>query len=410
LQPETLNNNNNKKENTHSNSNKMKATRQKRLFLFFLFNSIHLSRCHALANRKSKQRLKGGASPSPHQGFGIVPHYIVDTSPTTKQLFEFLEEEEVEGLDCMDIGFAKTGLRGIFAKESMQKGEYICAIPFVSTILVDETFVEQNGKGDDLLSANKIENAIQFLSITKKERETWQAYLDCLPTTSDSHFDATPDFWSDDEIRQLEVPFLVNDMLSRKAELKKVAQEVDYDYTQLQLAAWLVRSRAFTTLKKAVTLDPNDAEKMTKEGLLQRTVMIPLLDFLNHASLGANAELQVVETKAYEESFYALTATRNIEKGSELRIQYGTGKETSMELLIKYGFLPRDNAQNDHAYLQTAAPVSWSTSLDEDKERLKQFMENEGESTNMSNATQKQILSFRVSIKELLQEMDSYSR
>jgi hypothetical protein len=68
------------------------------------------------------------------------------------------------------------------------------------------------------------------------------------------------------------------------------------------------------------------------------------VDFLNHGGTGAssttNAALEVVETKSYDESFYALVATEPIRKGQEIRICYGTGKETSLEIFVKYGFLP----------------------------------------------------------------------
>eukprot|EP00980_Cylindrotheca_fusiformis_P017157 scaffold5281_cov127-Cylindrotheca_fusiformis.AAC.6 len=379
----------------------MKATALRRnLFLFCLATDCMRNPvCNGLANRKQKNRVQSS------RGFGNI-RYVLDTSPSTVKLLEFLEDEEVEGLDSLDIGFAKNGLRGVFAKESVAKGNYICAVPFVTTFLIDETFTERNEKKEDLLSAHKLEKAVQFLEKMQTQKETWQPYLDCLPTTGDGNFDATPDFWSEDEIRQLEEPTLVEDMLSRKAELETLAAEKGYDLKELQRAAWLVRSRAFTTLKKAASLDPDDPENLTKEGLLQRTVMIPFFDFLNHASVDANSELQVVETKAYEESFYALTATCNIEKGSELRLQYGTGKETSMELFAKYGFLPLDNMQNDFAYWKSAAPVAWSTTLEEDKKRLSQITKGKNSPVDGRSAVQAQILSFRVYTKQVLEKLD----
>jgi hypothetical protein len=68
------------------------------------------------------------------------------------------------------------------------------------------------------------------------------------------------------------------------------------------------------------------------EGMLQRTVLIPYMDFLNHDSQTFNAALQVIEIKAYDKSFYALVATRHISKGVELLIRYGVGDESSLEL------------------------------------------------------------------------------
>lgn len=340
------------------------------------------------------------------------------------------EEEEAEGLDRLEIGFSgKTGLRGVFAKEQIEEGEYICAIPFVSTILVDETFVESSsGEGEEeeeeddsseLLSAGRVGHSAKLRKIVRDGSEKWGAYLDCLPKRDDANFDATPDFWSDEDIRSLEIPSLVESALRRKEELRELSAVEGVDLAELQLASWLVQSRAFTTLKKAATLDPENPDDPAREGLLRRTVLIPFIDFLNHASTSPNAEMKVVETKAYEESFYALTATRKIPEGKEVRIRYGAGKETSWDLFAKYGFVPTDNAANDVAFLRDAPEVPWTTTLEEDEERLEELLgddddedggdddEDGGGPSSLSRAARRTALSLRIHIKKLIAKMES---
>lgn len=356
----------------------MTATRIPCILLLTLLTYECTYHCEALASSNKKRSRKTADQKSP-RGFGIVPpttesSYTADESPSIKRFLQFLDEEEVEGFDRLEIGYSQSGLRGVFAKESIEEGEYICAVPFVSTILVDETFVESTDDDADLLSAGKIKNAIKFYRIMETEAEKWKPYFDCLPTLDDDNFDATPDLWSDEDIKSLVIPSLVEDILQRKQEIQRESEETGIDLQQLQLAAWMIQSRAFTTLKKAAMLDPDDPDKLTKEGLLQRTVLIPLIDFLNHVSTSPNAKMQVVETKAHDESFYALIANRKIPKGKEVRIQYGTGKETSWDMLGKYGFLPEGNQSNDLEYLRSSADLSLENLQDEEILGQKQAM------------------------------------
>jgi SET domain len=158
-----------------------------------------------------------------------------------------------------------------------------------------------------------------------------------------------------------------------------------YTVVELMHAMWLVRSRAFTTLKKAITLD------MT-EGLLQRTVMIPFFDLLNHKR-SCNAKIEVMETNKYDASLYALVAGRNIQKGEEITICYGTGEEPSWELYCKYGFWPEGHGENDQSHIsEVVEPGCWTTTLDQDLTVLKKL--SGGDSINRS------ILDFRVRLKK----------
>mmetsp|Transcript_28348 Transcript_28348/g.68960 ORF Transcript_28348/g.68960 Transcript_28348/m.68960 type:complete len:167 (-) Transcript_28348:162-662(-) len=78
----------------------------------------------------------------------------------------------------------------------------------------------------------------------------------------------------------------------------------------------------------------------------------------------ANAELQVVETKEYNESFYALVATQPIQKNEQICITYGTGEESSVDTFIKYGFLPTFDERQK--IIDTNSFADHDNALDED--------------------------------------------
>ena len=127
------------------------------------------------------------------------------------------------------------------------------------------------------------------------------------------------------------------------------------------------------------------------------------MDFVNGAddSRPHNAELQVVETKAYDESFYALVTTRAIPYGGEIRIRYGTGQETSLDLFVKYGFLPQQceeisNSDKRTLLLEQLEGVSWSTSLGDDQARLQTLVGQE--------EPLRTILRFRIQMKMIMSQ------
>jgi len=369
--------------------------------------------------------------------------YNRDKSESTKLLLEWLDEEEVEGLEGVEIGFLKNKndteiqdgeklLRGVFARCDCQAGEYIMAVPFVSTLLVDEDFDVSSGDDDDSISDSfqlgtgetpKVGLRFwqKFLKSeeTREEKDTdneslnrnnkYKAYLECIPMTSeDPNFDATPNFWSKKEIEQLEIPYFVESMLSRKQAITELIEKQDKNngidvpisISTLQQVCWIIQTRAFTTYKKAIDLDGNF-------GLLSRVVLIPFIDMLNHASRSrSNAEMQAIETKEYDESFYALVANRYIQKGTEIKISYGTGSETSLELFCKYGFLSTgddndiDNLEREKDALQKlllppeGKNMTWSSSLQDDQDLLK--------TENGRKEPMNSILSLRIYAKKLL--------
>lgn len=299
-----------------------------------------------------------------------LPSYQPDNSPTVRRFLEFLEGEECEGLGAIEIGYHQGGLRGLFATQDFNADEYILAVPFLTCVLVYENVYDiANENGD----ASDVEKGALLLERLKNDGDGhWQPYFDCLPTVN-SNFDATPDFWEEETIRQLEVPRLVQDTLELKHATKASSE--------LQFATWLVRSRAFSTFK----LLPDANEKRIRT----RTVLIPFLDFLNHgAASQSNARIEKIEAKNESESFFALVATREIASGEQVTITYGTGHETTLDLFTKYGFWTSDNPNDISLNLEGAA---WSSSLDEDELLLEES----------SNGEMRDMLALRAHLKRV---------
>jgi hypothetical protein len=360
-----------------------------------------LNECSALANSKRSKRpsskISGGGGFSTNDKKAAVEKnlYTPDTSPTTQRLIDFLLEEECEGIGNaneqggIEIGFSqKTGIRGIFAKQDFQAGEFLCAIPFPTTLVVN---------AEESESFTNVDRGLAFLNdyldLDQRSSDSkWAPYLDCLPTrdAKGGLFDPTPDFFTREEILLLEFPRLVHAAEKRKEEVQRASQSLLISTEDLQFAVWLVRSRSFSILK--VHQD---------EKLVTKSVMIPFLDMLNHSSDNPNAELQVIESKADDESFYALQATRAISADKEITFAYGTGKDSSVDLLLNYGFVPKMN-KDDAEFLQNrkedhdcfTRADQWSTTIKEDEQQLV-----------TAEGPLRKILEFRLRMKRSLNEM-----
>ena len=163
----------------------------------------------------------------------------------------------------------------------------------------------------------------------------WKAYVECLPRVQESSFDATPDFWPTAVLEQCPVPRLRQQSLERQRRIRAAASKSMRTLQDLQWALWIMRSRGFTSLKQI------DGK------LRERTILLPLIDMINHDGDNPNTSIEVIETDKYDESFVALQATRPICKTEQITLRYGTGFETSLELLDRYGFYTESNP-NDY--------------------------------------------------------------
>ena len=350
--------------------------------------------------------------------------YRRDTSQTTQSLVHFLVDEECEGIGLVpdeedaahqedeeedggvEIGFSsETGIRGLFARGDYDAGEFLCAIPFPTTLVIEDS--ELGGNTTDA------ERGLFFLQNylqKRNESDTLSSYLGCLPTR-DNSFDPTPDFFSSKELAPLEFPRLINAALQRQEDIQKVADRHNTDKDELQFATWLTKSRCFTILRLKQVDPINDPGKKT---IQIRSVMIPLLDMINHSSDQPNAELEVIETKIEDESFYALQATRPIKANEEITISYGSGQDSSLDLFMNYGFVPysnpfdidflRSEIQQESGSDCFTRPDKWSTTLKEDEEQLAS-MERAAISKSNSEDIRRRILEFRIQMKRALLEI-----
>ena len=125
-------------------------------------------------------------------------------------------------------------------------------------------------------------------------------------------------------------------------------------------------------------------------------VLLPYLDMINHSSDNANCELHLIDPEK-DEAWFAIRATRPIKAGKEITISYGTGVESSVELLQNYGFVPDEN-RIDKLMLKKGGDEclesldDWSTTLEEDEKSLEEGGDTLG---NMSN-----VLRLRIALKK----------
>ena len=264
-------------------------------------------------------------------------------------LLQDLEQEEVEGLeDLRVLRDPQTHLRGLHTTTDWNVNDYIVAVPFPASIVVTETMTaadrnesDTNDNDDNESLDNELASAIQedvehglaFLQTIVPDPH-YASYLQCLPQIHDvSTFDATPDFWSSQQIHQIPIPKLRATALSRQERIQQSAQDHGIDPAVLQWACWIVRSRGFSTFRVM------DSNKPDERILRKRKVLLPFLDLMNHDPIHFNCAMDVLETKDDDDaSMYVLQAVRPIAAGEALTICYGTGYETSLDLLEKYGF------------------------------------------------------------------------
>jgi hypothetical protein len=335
-------------------------------------------------------------TPSSHRRQAIARQqssisYTPDSSDTIHKVLDILEEEECEGLEALELGVDENGLRGVFAKLSFQPGEYICALPFPSSLLMEDNLHSDMNGIYETIQDNTIRQGLRLLQdfIHNNDNDTrlkWKPYVDTLPTTTNAHFDATPDFWEDDIIHQLQIPRMIEETLARKREMCRVAKQAEISPTDLQWASWVARTRGFSTFK---VLRNDEGDEAT---LQQRAVLLPYLDMVNHNGVEPNASIEVVESPgSYEDSFYALQALTPISVGDEVTISYGTGRETCLDLLSTYGFwLPNDPA--DEFMLDwSAVNPQWTTTLEEDEIALQEA----------TDTSLQKVLSLRIHLKQL---------
>lgn len=118
-------------------------------------------------------------------------------------------------------------------------------------------------------------------------------------------------------------------------------------------------------------------------------------DMANHNSDQPNAKLTLIDPEK-DDAWFALEATRPIKAGKEIVIAYGSGVDSSVELLLNYGFVPQSNKIDEFMLKKggddaIASLDGWTTTLAEDEAMLKMAEDDE---------VLKKILNFRIRLKE----------
>ena len=236
-------------------------------------------------------------------------------------------------------------------------------------------------------------------------RVIWAPYLDTLPQKESLQFDATPDFFTNEELELLEFPRLIRLAKERRQNVNALATQLGFSPEELQFATWIVSSRAFSL---ALSVSPTQTEEqpkidergqiITKAGLQKVVrVLVPFIDMANHNDQ-PNAKLELLDPEK-DDAFFALEATRPISMGKEITIAYGNGLETSVELLLNYGFVPQANQVDAFMLKKGGDDVitnlnDWTTTLEEDKAMLAMLQD------GGDNETLQKILKFRIRLKE----------
>jgi len=334
---------------------------------------------------------------------GIPPQFaalhnilaVKETTKNTDTMMRWLENVDSESFKSsvkIDNN-SQTGLRGLYATKDINKGEIIVEVPYNAALLVGDslscpifdTFDEVEGSKD--WSDDDLDDAYQglnFLQTFMKDSE-YTPYINTLPSIPSSGDDAglTPDFWSEEYVKGLEVPSYVKEALDRKQIVEQVAKKNNVNEDELRWATYVMRSRRITTWN--MVNDPNidNDDKLfgvfptNKKVEQAQGFLIPLIDMANHAH-DPTAVLKISVnkwTRQFDDtSTFALKALKPIDEGDEVTICYGEGDRTSLDLLDKYGFFLEGNEADKTIDWEELKP-EFTTSLDDDISELAKYAE-----------------------------------
>ncbi|CAB9521390.1 expressed unknown protein [Seminavis robusta] len=370
----------------------------------------------AKSSKKSKKLASAGGKGFGASSSGAALLHTPDDSESTQKLLQFLKSQKAKGVDqgVAEIGIHdKTGQRGLFATTNIKKDQIICMIP--SDVALALSDPAKLGK-DAPTFAHGGANFLNMYWNNAERRPLWSFYLDTLPSDAKSpYFDATPDFFSPEEIELLEFPRLLDNIRKRQHDIESLAAEQGLDQDQLQFATWLVSSRAFNINLADAQNTPEEeqyderGQVVTKAGagLNSIRVMVPFLDLCNHDSVAPNCRFTMIDADK-DEAWFALEANRPIPAGRELQMAYRSGIYSSVELLLNYGFVPTENKVDAYMLRKggegvIASADGWTTTLEEDQSML-DMLQSKSDDDNKNDALKK-ILAFRSNMKKAYQDL-----
>ena len=265
-----------------------------------------------------------------------------------------------------------SGMRGVFATRSFKKNELLFRIPSDCGLALSNPDL---GGEDTPTIAHCGRNFLNLYRNHPTASKFWAPYLNSLPTEN-SNFDPSPDFFDEDEIEMLEFPRSVKLAQNRMVEVMTLSEEEDIPFSDLQFATWIVSSRSFE-----ISIDDAGDKREDITAVIQVQnkkkirVLVPYLDMVNHSSDFPNAAFHLVDAEK-DDAWFSLKANGPIKKGQEIRIAYGNRYMNSVEMLQRYGFVPKGN-QVDKAMLRKGGDdcigvlEKWSTNIQVDETLLK---------------------------------------
>lgn len=381
-----------------------KATRHRNgLLLWILIACVSISRwdCEAFAATKG--------------GFGKTTskktYTVVEDDDACQALISVLRQQKSVIRDT-EIGIdPTTGRRGLYSSKKISKDKLICKVPSDLAIALSDP--SQNGKDAPTIVHNAA-NYLKNFANHPQQSQQWSFYLNTLPKVAPN----TPHLYNDQEVELLEFPKLVQQVQERQQLIQQVASEQNLDAAELAQATALVSSRSLAlvvaqaddyleTEAGDVALDDR-GQVVTKAGERQTIqVLVPYLDLVNHRSQNhCNAKWTVLDPEQ-DDAWFALVATRNIPPHKEITISYGSGVETSDELLLNYGFVdannPVDKFMLDRQKEGCMQRDEWETTLEEDRSMLDMLLkQQQGSDDDPSNL--QAILEFRIQMKASYKE------
>jgi len=311
-------------------------------------------------------------------------------------LINFLKAQGSTGIGSgVEAGRSiESSIRGLYTTKNFKKGQILCKIPSDCGLALSDP--SESWDGGCVSAAEGGMNFLNFYVKNPQASVLWAPYLESLPTQGSSDFDSTPDFFSEEEVQELEFPRLVNAVAGRLAEIEVLAGEAKISVNELQFAAWLVSSRSFRIAIDAgdgIDMDDGVHSAVSKPKRYLR-VMLPFIDLANHSSDGANCEMHIIDPEK-DDAWFAIRALRPIKAGKDISLCYGTGVESSVELLANYGIIQANNKidllmlnKGGNDCIKTLG--EWKTSLQEDESLLSK----DGLSENM-----RKVLELRCKLK-----------
>lgn len=335
-------------------------------------------------------------------GFGakkvdpMAPHRL-DNSLETMKLVEFINNAGGKCNEKAKIASVKNAMRGLVCTKDIKKGETICSLPSSIALALSDP----NAEDVDVVEAAG--NYLDWYLNNAERMEYFEPYLSSLPTDGGDEFSPTPDYFSMEEIAELEFPKMIEKTMSRIEKISEVAKAKGVSEEDLRYYAWLTSSRSFN-----IRLSIEDEGAKAKSV----RVLVPFFDMINH-SPSSNAEFDILDPEL-DDSTFVIRAKRNIREGQEVTIGYGSGGFSSLDLFGEYGFVdPLDKMESDEKNVKKGPlqrkPVTpdermmakeeermkgnwdgWQTTLEDD---VKEFIDCE------PGSTRARILEFRVKLK-----------